>query len=167
MLNFHNKYSYKTEEAVQSNTKRCFLFVPFDNRIRHRFGVTGSHDVEDTDKIKPLTILKCFSKTNAWNISNQKSVQPKADFTSVSKYCYSGWMKAHRDRRRLRLSSARLVSWWRATVELLSVQRERMEKFCCVGKKPSEGSRSKTIVSLALAFLLLPLASKLFFKHSI
>lgn len=35
MLNFHNKYSYKIEEAVTFIKKRCVLFVPVSNIIRH------------------------------------------------------------------------------------------------------------------------------------
>ena len=46
MMNFHNKYSYKIEEAVKSNRKRCVPFFPFSFTIRHWFGVTGSHDME-------------------------------------------------------------------------------------------------------------------------
>ena len=43
---FYNKYSYKIEKAIQSNQKKCVIFVSFSNTIRRRFGVTGSHDIE-------------------------------------------------------------------------------------------------------------------------
>ena len=58
MLNCHNKYSYKIEEAVKCNTNMCVLFVPFSYTIRHWFGVTGSHDMEAIEHLNLLMVPK-------------------------------------------------------------------------------------------------------------
>ena len=69
MLNFHNKYSYKIEDAVKPSKIRCvfFVIVIHSNTIRHCFGVTGSHDMEGIEK-------KCWIYIYVYEICNTLSV---------------------------------------------------------------------------------------------
>ena len=46
-----NEYSYKIEEALKYDRKRCVLFVQFTNTIFCWFGVMTPHDMEDIEKL--------------------------------------------------------------------------------------------------------------------
>ena len=67
------EYSYKIEEALKHNRKRCVSFVQFTNTTCCWFGVIGSHDMEDIEKKMQLFCINIFRLSNLMTVPKSVS----------------------------------------------------------------------------------------------